>query len=110
MQGLVFKGTSVLFFAVATPVCILESYKYEKLWEFGKSDCDPKPLHKCCRCAGATRLYLSVADLQCCVSVRWIAECFGYTCICMWASQGALVVENLPASAGDIGDAGSIPE
>ena len=26
-----------------------------------------------------------------------------------WASQVALVVKNLPASAGDIGDTGSIP-
>ena len=26
-----------------------------------------------------------------------------------WASQGALVLRNLPASAGDAGDVGSIP-
>ena len=31
-----------------------------------------------------------------------------YTCI--WASLVALVVKNLPANAGDTGDAGSIPE
>ena len=27
----------------------------------------------------------------------------------LWASQGVLVVKNLPASAGDVRDAGSIP-
>ena len=29
--------------------------------------------------------------------------------LCTGASQGVLVVEDLPANAGDIGDAGSIP-
>ena len=29
--------------------------------------------------------------------------------LCRWASQVALVVKNLPANAGDIRDAGSIP-
>ena len=29
--------------------------------------------------------------------------------VCIWASQVALVVKNLPASAGDIRDAGSVP-
>ena len=30
-------------------------------------------------------------------------------CLALWASQVALVVKNLPASAGDIRDSGSIP-
>ena len=30
-------------------------------------------------------------------------------CLAFWASQVALVVKNLPASAGDIRDSGSIP-
>lgn len=59
VQSLVFffLGTSVLFSAVATLVYILKSYKYERLWEVEKSSCGPKSLHKCQRCAWATRFY-----------------------------------------------------
>jgi len=31
-------------------------------------------------------------------------------CMVVWAPQVVLVVKNLPANAGDTGDAGSIPE
>ena len=34
---------------------------------------------------------------------------FGVFIGCMWASQVVLVVKNLPATAGDIKDLGSIP-
>ena len=34
---------------------------------------------------------------------------FGHLCIIQWTSQVALVVKNLPASAGDIRDTGLIP-
>ena len=37
---------------------------------------------------------------------NWILKCSIYI---PWASQVALVVKNLPANAGDIRDAGSIP-
>lgn len=63
VQSLVFLGTSVLFSAMATLVYILKSYKHEKLWEVGKSNCGPKSLHKCGRCAWAACFYLSVVDL-----------------------------------------------
>ena len=33
-----------------------------------------------------------------------------FVSVCVWASQVTLEVKNLPASAGDTGDEGSIPE
>ena len=39
----------------------------------------------------------------------WITQQFGIKHLCTWASQMMLVVKNMPANAGDIRDASSIP-
>ena len=42
--------------------------------------------------------------------MNWEFEIDTHTLLCIkWASQVALVVKNLPASAGDVRDVGSIP-
>ena len=39
----------------------------------------------------------------------FLSSSLNYTCDLLWISQVALVVKNLPANAGDIKNAGSIP-
>ena len=43
-----------------------------------------------------------------CYSILCVCVCVCVR-VCVWASQVALVVNDLPANAGDVRDAGSIP-
>ena len=50
-----------------------------------------------------------VSLLKCILFVSYLAPSFNYTCLSLWASRVAQMVQNLPANAGDISRSGFDP-